>query len=103
MPCEHCGDQKTAPQHARGLLQQPKQEQDVQGMNEQIADVVVSGVQAKYLAIQGMREPRQRMPVSLFVCGQRPSDRLPIQACSYMWVVENIIFIVVIDEIMSAY
>jgi hypothetical protein len=102
MPREQRRDQKTAPYHASGLLQQPKQEEDVQSMNEQIVDVVVARVQPEQLTVHGMLEPRQRMPVSLFVCGQRPSNSLPTQAGSYMGIVDNVILVVVIDEVVTA-
>lgn len=70
-------------------------------MNDETNDVVRARVQAKQLAVQCMREPRQRVPVGLFAGGERPSNGRPAHACIYMRIFDNVFRIVIINEVVS--
>ena len=94
---------KLRPSKTRRPIQHPEQEQDIQHVQEQIYVVVTGGIQLKKLAIQGVREPGQRMPVGLIVSGERPLDRVPLQAGLHVHVFRDVDGVVVVDERMLVY
>ena len=66
---------------------------------KQHVDVVVSGgMFAEQLAIEGVGQPGQRMPVGLIKAGECPLDRLPMQPRANVDVVGNVAIIIEIDE-----
>src|ERR1700684_257367 len=95
------GNYETPPNGARGLLQYPKQEQNVGSVKHHIDEVMRSRIQAKQLAIEHVRQPCNRMPVGLFKASKRPGDVRWLQSRSDVGVVGDIsIVIPEFDEIV---
>ena len=61
---------------------------------------MASRIKLKKLAIQGVREPGQRMPIGLIVGGECPLDRVPVEPVLNVNVLGDIAIVVVIDERM---
>jgi len=54
-------------------------------------------VETENLAVQGMRQPRQRMPVRLLRCAESPCDILPAQSRVHMGIVDDVVEIIQIN------
>src|ERR1035437_10230734 len=59
---------------------------------------MASRIQFKELAIQGVRQPAQRMPIGLIVAGESPRYRVPGESCLNVEILGDIAVVVVIDE-----
>src|ERR1700685_3573929 len=58
-------------------------------------------IQVEQLAVQGMREPGQGMPIRLLRAGQRPGNRVPTETRSHVGIENNIAVVIVVDEGMT--
>jgi hypothetical protein len=61
-----------------------------------------SRVEAEHLAIEGVREPRNRMPVRYVVRGEGPLNRAPRDAVLDMRICSYVLAVVKVDEGMAA-
>jgi hypothetical protein len=68
-------------------------------MDEQVGEVMPTGIEAKQLAIQNMREIREGLPIEQVVVGEGPSNTLYREARFYVGVVIDGVGIVEADEI----
>src|SRR5262245_43758728 len=72
MKRKECCRDETSSRTPGGPLQHQKEQDNVQPMQQDVDVVVADGIQTEQLAVQGMRKPSQRMPVSLFGGGECP-------------------------------
>ena len=69
-------------------------------MKDEIGDVVTGGVQPVELAIRGMREPRQRVPIAGVSACKSPFDRRPTQAAQDKRILIDVKLVVEVDELV---
>ncbi len=60
--------------------------------------MVTSGVLAKELIVERVRQPREWMPVSLLLGSESPGDCVPTQAVADVRVLGDVAVVVIIDE-----
>src|ERR1035437_2209509 len=95
------GDESASPSR-RGQAPENQEDQDgIGGMNEQAAEVVPPGVQTKYLAVQHVRQPGERVPVAHFRAAKGPLHARPGEASAHVAVVGDIEVVIVIDEVIA--
>ena len=95
-PCHH----KAAACGTCRLQQYPEQQQHIQGMQQHVDVVVPRWIQLKELVIQGVRQPRHRMPIAPFEGGECPLDGAPIQRGLDMQIFRDIRRVIVIDKLV---
>ena len=98
MEGEQAGNHKAGPHQAGGCLQNEKYQNRIGGVEQQTYVMMSSGVQSKELTIEGMRNPRQGMPVSLLEGGKRPTDGVPGKSTLNVGIFRNVGRIVKEDE-----
>ena len=81
----------------------PEEQQNVDGVQQQVYVVLPAGVQAEELTIERVGEPRQRMPVRSVVGGECPPHSLPAQSGLYVRVLYYINVVIKAEKWMSAY
>lgn len=69
-------------------------------MEENIYQMMRAWIQAEQLAIEHVRDRRQRMPVLGMHMGERPPNPAPAQPRADVRVIKHVKRIVVIDELM---
>ena len=92
------GHQGAAPERARQALEQPEQQQAVDDVQQQTRDVVAAGPEPVNLAVQHVRQPRQRMPIAGVHTRERPLDASQRQASLDARVAADIVRVVKVDE-----
>ena len=97
---EHCRDETASPQAGGRLLEKNKKKYRGGAVKENIHKMMGAWIQAEQLAIEHVRDGRERMPVLRMNMGERPPDAAPGQACAHMHVVEHVKRIVVVNELM---
>src|ERR1035441_7659466 len=86
--------QGAAPKRARQALKQSEEQEGVGGVKEQAGDVMAEGLQPVKLAVQHVRQPRQRMPIRSVSARESPPHALPPQSRLHPWIVGEVIRIV---------
>ena len=61
---------------------------------------MASGIEVEDLAVQGMRQPRQRMPVSFAKSRERPLHRVPGQAALNVKIFQDVGRVIKVDELV---
>ena len=79
-------------------LQDPEQQHDIQHMQQHVHIVRAGRIQIEELAIQSVREPRQRMPRADAIGGEAPADGVPGHAVLHHGVLRDVDRVVVVDE-----
>ena len=92
---------QTRPGQSGRILQQQKQQHHIRRMQQKIDVMVPRGIKPKNLAIERMRQPRHRMPVSRMKRGERPLQRLPVQAALHLRILQNVNGVVKIGELIA--
>ena len=100
MQCEQRAHNQTGPGQPGRPPQQKKQQHCIGGVQQEIDVVVADRIELKDLAIQGMRQPSQRMPVSVAKSRERPFHRVPSQAALNLGIFQNIGRVIEIDELV---
>ena len=95
---EERGGHGTAEGRARGALQQEKKQDDIQGMEQDIGQVVTGGVQAEKLDVSHMREPSEGMPIGFGEGGKGPGDAGASETLLHLIVIGDVGGIVIADE-----
>jgi hypothetical protein len=80
--------------------QQKKQQHGISRVQQKICVVMASGVEVKELAVQGMRQPSQRMPVSIAKSGKRPIHSVPGKAALNPGIFQDIRRVIKGDELV---
>ena len=70
-------------------------------MNQQAGEVVSGRILLEQLIIKRVRQPGERMPVSLLRGSEGPSDRVPAQPVADVRILGDIAVVVIIDEGMA--
>jgi len=60
--------------------------------------MVSCGVLMEQLIVERVRQPGERMPVSLLHGGEGPGDRVPGDTVSDVWILSDITIVIVVDE-----
>ncbi len=94
------GHAQTAPGKSGRPLQQQKKEHSIGRMQQKIYVVMAGGIEAKELAVQGVRQPGQRMPVSVAKGGERPLHGIPCQAAMDLGIFQDIRRVIKVDELV---
>src|SRR5579862_509056 len=69
-------------------------------MDQQTGEVMSCSIEMEELVIQRMREPGQRMPISLLGRSERPTDRIPAEAGANVRILGDVTIVIVVDETM---
>src|ERR1700691_2838521 len=72
-------------------------------MHEDAHVMMPGGVQSQKFAVERVREPGQRMPVRLLVCGESPLHSRPGQAGPYVRVVDDIGVVIIAEKAVTSY
>jgi len=96
-------NKQAAPGESRGSLQQQKKKHAVGGMEQDVDFVMSSGVQAEELAVERVREPRQRMIVGGVQGRERPLDGRPGKAATNVRVAGEVGVVVVVEKSVVSY
>ena len=67
-------------------------------MDQKAGEVVTGRILMEQLPVERVRQPGERMPVSLLGCGESPGDRFPSEAVADMKILRDVAVVVVIDE-----
>src|SRR5437016_6937990 len=100
MNCEHRCNKSAVPKCARHLLQREENEDHRDNVQEDICGMVTSRLQSIYLAVEHMRDRRQRMPVHGVNMGECPGNAAEADAACYFSVLINVARIVVVNEVV---
>src|ERR1700733_2576707 len=92
------GDHQAAPAESSCTLQEQKKQNSVGGVQDDATVVMTNRIQPEQLAVERMGQPGQRMPIRLIVSCESPLDRVPGEARAYVLILENVAFVVVVDE-----
>lgn len=103
MKREESGNHQAAPAKSCSTLQQQKEKNGVDGVQQQARVVMASGVQSKERAIESMGEPGQGVPIAMIVSGECPSYGRPSQARSYMRIFGDIAVVVEVQKSIASY
>ena len=74
---KQCCHEKTGPHLPGAKLQQQKQENTIDDMEEKASQMGASGIQPKNLTVQHMGEPGQGVPVGRVPGGEGPGEAIP--------------------------
>src|SRR5580700_9247946 len=98
---EQCGHQKTWPGRSGGPKQEQKKENGIRSVKQEIRVVMTGRIQVEELVVERMREPGQRMPVSLAKGCERPLHGIPCQAVLNLGIFYDVRQIIEIDELVA--
>jgi hypothetical protein len=96
----HEGASPPGPRHP---LQDEKEQDRIDPVKEDIDEMVGTRAWPEELAVEHVREPRQRMPIRHGSRRESPSNSLPRQAVLNDDVVPDIMGIIIVDEIEVPY
>src|SRR4029077_12209418 len=97
---EHGRHECAWPKRARHLLEHQKKQQHRYRMQEHISDVMAAGLQPEQLAVEHVRNRRERMSVPRMRMGKRAEYAVHRESSGDDRVLINIRMIVEIDEIV---
>ncbi len=100
---EYASHERAAPRVVRQAAKQLEHEQRVDDVENEVGDVVRTGVCTKERDVEQVRQPRHRMPVRGVPGRQRPPRGPPIQTLQHRRVFRDIGRIIPIDELEVAY
>ncbi len=101
MKGEQRGHEQAGPKTTGGVHQQQEKEDGIRGVNQEAGEVVSGRILMEKLVVKRMRQPGERMPVSLLGSGHGPSDGVPVQALVDVRVLGDVAVVVIIDEGMA--
>jgi hypothetical protein len=93
-------DQCARPSGSSGAKKKPKQQQRVCRMNYGVNNQMAACVHAEELAVDHMRDPRERMPVCRVERGERPSESRERNTAIDHWIFADVRGVVERDELM---
>src|SRR5947209_8118302 len=97
---KQCRHECTAPHRVTYLMQQPKEQQSISDVQNDIGHVVWSGIQAVHLDIEHVRKPRKRVPVRRMARREGPPDAIPRQSRSDVRILRYVFGIVIVQKIV---
>ncbi len=92
--------QRAPPARTAQAFQKLKEKNGVGEMEEQIGQVVASGVEEEQRTIQHVGHPGDRMPVAGVGARQGPAHSFPSQSVLHHRIVCHVKMVVVVDELM---
>ena len=98
---ENCRDECALPQTVGCPSQENKKQHCRRAVEKNIYQVVRARIHSEQLAVEHVRDRRQRMPVLRMDMRERPDNPAPGQARAHVRVVEHVKRIVIIDELMA--
>ena len=98
MQCKQRAHHQTGPGESGRLPQQQEQQHSIDRMQQKIGVVMAQGIEAKELAVHGMRQPGQRVPVSLVKSRERPLHGVPSEAALHLGIFQDIGRVIKVDE-----
>ena len=99
---EDSGEQSALPNGAGEPAEGEEDEQAVEGVDQQIDEVMAGGAESEQLAINHVGHPGQRMPVGVVAVqtAECPRDAMPGEAGLDVRVGDNVTVVVVVDEVV---
>jgi hypothetical protein len=70
-------------------------------MKKNTCEMMSTGVPAEDLAVQHVRQGRDRVPVMRMTMGERPLDSMQCDTARYEWISIDVNVIIIVDEIVS--
>src|SRR4051812_14706456 len=101
MNCEHCGGEGAPAGRAGKSHESMEEQQHRAGVQENVRKMMPARRETKELAIEHVRERRERMPVLRVNVRECPAQRVRTQATGDGGILINVILVVVIDEIVA--
>ena len=101
MDGKHRGHERATPKLPGHLPEQEKEQENGNRMQEDIGEVMAAGVKTEELAIQHVRQRRERMPVTRMSVRECPHDSMRSDTTGYDRISVNVSAIVVIDEVVA--
>ena len=98
MNTEQGGNKGAAPNRAGHRFEHEKQQHDGDAVQQDASEMVAAGVEPEKLAIQHVRNRRERMPVLRVNVGKRPRNSVQRDAARYNLFSVDVGVVVVIDE-----
>src|SRR6266404_2966958 len=95
------GNECAPPQRAGHLQQYQKQQDDCDGLQDNICKVMATCVGAPQLAVQHMRQSCQRMPIAGMLAAERVNSAGNGQPISDERIRVNVGIIIVVDEVVA--
>jgi hypothetical protein len=101
MNCEQRRNEGASPQSPSHLSQYEKQQDDSDGVQKNVAEMVPGRLQAVQLTIKHVRNGRERVPVTAYLVCKSPRDPFQRKACCNVCILINVLGIIVGDELMA--
>ena len=83
-------------------MQEGKEQQRAQRVQEKIHQVMTAALESEQLVIEHVGEPRERKPVRAFGSGERPCDTVRTEALMYVLVIDDVERVVVIYKVVGS-
>ena len=98
VPGKKGGDEGAAPAGAGHAAQDGEKQQRVGEVQSQAGRMMAAGIECEQLAIEHVREPGQRMPISGMRGRECPAEARQGQALAHHQVIGDVFGVVIIDE-----
>ena len=95
------GNERRRAERARHARQRREQRQRAARVDDDVGPVVTGRVEAEQLAVQHVRDPRERMPVGGVAGRHRPADVLEADAAPHVAVLAHVVGVVVVHELVE--
>jgi hypothetical protein len=99
MEGEDGGDEGGGPEGFRQAGEHPEEEGGVEGMEEDIDEMVAKGARAEHFRVEHVRDPQHRQPPLKFAVGAGPAEVFEGKPRHDMGVLGDVVGIVQIDEV----
>src|ERR1700704_3309959 len=100
MNCEQRRNKSASPQSPCHLSQHEKQQDDSDGVQKNVGEMMPGRLESVELAIEHVRNDRERVPDTGYRVFKSPEDPSQRKACDDLGILINVLWIVVGDELM---
>ena len=101
MNCEQRRNKSASPQSPCHLSQHEKQQDDSDGVQKDVGEMMPGRLQSVQLTIEHVRNGRERVPVAGYRVRKSPGDAFQRKPCGDLCILINVLWIIVGDELMS--